>query len=176
MDRCLQDCTGVVRFPDVNLNEAIREEIEISHQPVTVEVLEDIQVLSRFGSLTALYFSSNRVDDMSPLATVSGLTRLGCGDNAAEDLTPISTLDRLDYLELESGGLDGLEFLQGLVSLSSLRLRQNQVRDLRPLVRNPGIGADDVIGLQSNPIDCDGQADDIRELRDRGVRLQLDCP
>jgi internalin A len=81
------------------------------------------------------------------------LELLGLADNNVTDLTPLS----------------------GLALLRGLALDANGISDLSPLVANPGLGNGDYLSLESNPIDCAEQADNIRTLYERGVEVIPDC-
>ena len=50
------------------------------------------------------------------------------------------------------------------------------VKDLSGIECLTGQGEEDSVSVWSNPIDCDAEADAIQALRDRGLRLSVQCP
>ena len=62
------------------------------------------------------------------------------------------------------------------MNIEKIRLEENALTDLTPLVQNPGIGAGDTVDISDNPLDCDTQAANLDALNNAGVVLTSDCP
>jgi len=117
------------------------------------------------------------ISDISPLSGMTSLEKLDfsrCG--RISDLTPLSGMANLSELDAERASIENIGTLAGLTSLSVLNLSSNEIRDIGPLVDNPGIGEGDRVSIGDNPIDCTEQASNIQALLDRGVELTVYCP
>jgi hypothetical protein len=57
------------------------------------------------------------------------------------------------------------------LALEQLRLNQNKIADLEPLIKNPGIGANDKIDLTGNPLNAQSINEYMPQLRSRGVQI-----
>ncbi len=139
-------CEGVIVFPDHWLDWDIRELGGIAKE-------QDIY----HADLLDITFTDDSdeagISDLAGLECVSNMESLNLHDNDIVDIGPI----------------------RWLVHLSTLNLNDNEIVDIGPLVANHGIDEGDNVGLSSNPIDCEAQADNIQALLDRGVLLTIDC-
>jgi Leucine-rich repeat (LRR) protein len=90
------------------------------------------------------------------------------GDIRSFDLIRLSSLDANDR------GIKSLKGIQHCVNLSALDLKDNQIRDISPLVNNLGIGRDSCVDLRQNELDLSpGSACtlDIEALRRREAEV-----
>ena len=62
--------------------------------------------------------------------------------------------------------------LSGLPRLTGLRLYNNPISDIQPLLDNTGLGAGDTADLRSTSVSCA----DVAALEAKGVRVESDCP
>ncbi len=137
----------VVHIPDVNLQEAIQEELGIT-PPFTQQNMmrltqlhaiekgiSDIQGLEFAVNLTDLDLAGNPVKDISPLAGLMNLTHLGLGSTniSDSDLSPLASLTSVEALDLGSNQISDLSPLSELTFLRKLDLQHNQITDLSPL-------------------------------------------
>jgi len=60
----------------------------------------------------------------------------------------MKTIYELSGIELEITSIDGIEYCE---NITYLRIRNNQISDISPLVQNQGIGSGDIIWLNLNP-------------------------
>ena len=61
-----------------------------------------------------------------------------------------------------------------LTSLTWLRLSENQISDISPLVENSGLGEGDEVWLEDNDLDLTEGSEDmdnIRQLEERGAEV-----
>ena len=63
--------------------------------------------------------------------------------------------------------------LSNLTNLTSLRLQNNQIEDLAPLVANTGLSDGDVVYLAGNPLSDQARNEQIPALEARGVNVHL---
>jgi hypothetical protein len=61
--------------------------------------------------------------------------------------------------------------LQNLLNLSYVRLWDNQITDIKPLVDNSGIGDGDIVALTGNPLNEKTLDEYIPALQARGVTI-----
>jgi Leucine-rich repeat (LRR) protein len=86
-----------------------------------------------------------------------------------------SDLESLTRLEAPAGDISNLTGLEYCVNLESIRLENNNISDISPLVENSGLDAGDQVSLQNNDLDLSEGSEDmenIRALEDRGVIVQ----
>ena len=182
-----QQCLGSLLFTDLNLDNAVRfdaglgstdpftcqlasqvREIDVSNSDV--RILQGLQVFKGLRSLLAF---ENLIQHLNPLADITGLLLLDLRGNAISDLRPLSRLSALRVLRLGENRISELGPLFRLPRLSVLELNDNSIEDIRPLVANQGLGAEDRIDLQNNPLDTE-DCPDILLLQGRGVEVVHD--
>jgi len=56
--------------------------------------------------------------------------------------------------------------------LTEILLYSNQIRDISPLVDNPGLGVGDLVSLKDNPLSPDSIDIYLPQLRERGVTVE----
>ena len=112
-----------VVFPDTNLAEAVREELNklpsLNLQSGDAIFPEDV------AQLTQLTASSSSIDDLTGLETATGLTNLTLSNNAIVDLEPLSDLTSLERLDLSNNQITDVLPLAGLTNLTVLNLTGN---------------------------------------------------
>lgn len=160
-------CTGdVVEFADNELEDGIRDAIGKEEGVLCAEDVDD---------LTDLFVYGPGVEDLNGIQYLVALVNLDLSFNQVTDLAPLSDLVELRSLVVDSNQVSDLAPLTGLTALSGIFLEDNQVTDLAPLVANEGIGNQDYLDLENNPIDQDEQAENIQTLCDRGVVIYPFC-
>lgn len=138
--------TPVVKFDDVKLEEMIRNLIK-KPAPGTI-------------------FSSD----------FRKLTSLTARDSGIEKISGMEYFDSLVTLDLGGNNITSVKALGVLKKLKSVRLDHNRIEDLTPLADNESLGPGATVVLTGNPIDCQQQAKNIALLRQKGVKLEIDCP
>ena len=152
----------------------------------------DISPLSGLTNLTELGLSSNLIVDISPLSGLTNLTELYLQNNSIVDISPLSELTSLTTLYLENilsippipglvlstNSIVDISPLSGLTNLTELRLQNNSIPDLSPLVANTGLGSGDDVDVRNIPLSDISRNTHIPALQDRGVvvRFSIDDP
>jgi hypothetical protein len=144
--------------------------VKIQHAEIT-----DLGPLSGLELLTFLGLSYNQITDLEPLRGLETLQKLYVEGNPISDLGPLAGLTALTHLAAGRSQVSDLSPLENLTALEWVYMYAAEVTDLTPLVDNPGIGSDDEVNVNGNPIDCEAQAANIQELEDREVRLVHPC-
>ncbi|UCD36850.1 MAG: hypothetical protein JSW54_08390 [Fidelibacterota bacterium] len=90
------------------------------------------------------------VDNLSAVAKLTDLQSFIAADNEISDLT----------------------FLSGLTNIAVLVLNKNNIKDLTPLINNPGLGEGDRVSLHSNPLSLTAITEQIPMLKARGVTVE----
>ncbi|MCL0106654.1 leucine-rich repeat domain-containing protein [Peptococcaceae bacterium] len=127
--------------------------------------------------LRSLTADSREIKYLDGLEYASNLRYLSLGGNQITDITPLDGLTNLTWLNLRRNQITDIIPLAGLTNLITLRLWDNQITDITPLVDNTGLGYDDIIWLNNNPLDLTpGSQDmqDIETLQARGVIVYFD--
>lgn len=93
----------------------------------------------RYGKLSEVYLSGNRLTDINALQRAPMMTYLSLSDNGltTEGTACIEKYPYLTYLSLANNNIDSVEHLSGLKHLTELRLQNNNisnVNDLRKLI------------------------------------------
>ncbi len=186
------DCDGVIDFPDTNLEDIIRNEInkptgDIYSEDVsglTALITESFSISDSISDITGiqcltnlgyLILDENQIADISPLSDLTNLTALGLALNQISDISPLSDLVNLTSLNLYYNNITNISPLSGLTNLTALNLRNNQITDISALADNTGIGSGDTVELHHNSLDCTDQAANVQALVDRGVDLWSEC-
>ena len=138
----------------------------------------ELSSLSWVSELTALEWLSlreNQITDLAPLASLPVLKNLYVYDNPLSDLGPLAGISTLEVFWAQDDQIVELTPLSGLTALSWVNLVRNQIVDISPLVANAGLGEDDQVSLNENPLDCDEQMGNVEILRQRGVAVGVSC-
>ena len=137
-----------------------------------VNSVSDISPLSGLTKLTTVRLQSNSISDISALGGLTSLTEAFLSGNSISDLSPLSGLTGLTNLYLRGNRVTNISGLSRLTSLTDIGLGENpDLRNIQPLLDNTGLGAGDMVYLQSTNVSCT----DVAALRVR-VRVQSDCP
>ena len=175
-----QASAQVVEIPDPNLEQAIRETLNIpDNNPITQQEMLQLMTLDIRGSsianltgleyaanLEVLYSMNNQITDISPLANLTNLTHLYLGDNALQTIEPLAGLINLRVLDLYNTGVKDITPLANLTALESLVIVRNMIADISPLV---GLKNLKRLQIAENPIQ------DFTPLAQlEGVELDLD--
>ncbi|MEJ2541743.1 MAG: SUMF1/EgtB/PvdO family nonheme iron enzyme [Gemmatimonadota bacterium] len=133
----------------------------------------DISPLTGLTNLTSLtLYRCTGIPDFTALSTLTNLQRLDLSQSGIPNLSPLATLTRLEYLDLAEAAIRDLSPLAGLTSLSYLNFDMNYVlRDVQPLLDNPGIGPGDRIVLTGTLVTCE----DVTLLEAKGVTVSSGC-
>jgi hypothetical protein len=178
-----------VYFPDEVLEAAIREAIikpsgdimfsdlqELTNLQSEANGITDLEGLQYCLNLINLELDFNQFNDLSPIAGLINLDVLTLGLNQLNDISLLAGLVNLSEITLYQNQLSDISPLAGLVNLSEIGLSVNQITDISPLVSNPGVGSDDLILLDLNPLSEISCNTYIPTLIGRGVTIQHDCP
>jgi Leucine-rich repeat (LRR) protein len=136
-----------VIFPDPNLEQVIREEIQKpAPEPVYASDLQGLTFLNASGrgiddlhgleyctALTRLDLYDNSISDIRPLASLTSLRDLYLQNNLIRDISPLANLTNLRKLYLGSNRIDDLSPLTNLTRLVDLYLYGNQISNITPL-------------------------------------------
>ncbi|MDP6584711.1 MAG: leucine-rich repeat domain-containing protein, partial [Anaerolineales bacterium] len=148
----------IVTFKDANLEQAIREALEIPTELLKKEDLaglkeleygvwpwesdkllkeeekiKDLTGLEHCTDLKTLNLRNNQISDVSALANLTNLTSLWLAFNKISDASPLSNLTNLKKLWLEGNQLSDVSPLTNLTNLTKLWLYDNQLTDLGSL-------------------------------------------
>ncbi|HUF62823.1 MAG TPA: leucine-rich repeat domain-containing protein [Verrucomicrobiales bacterium] len=143
-----------------------------------VKSLEPLRALER---LTSFYASENQVEDLSPLFGLPRVTSLHAQNNRITGIAGINSLKRLSSLGLSGNQIEDLAPLQGLTNLTGfLFLENNRVSDLGPLLEmcRTDLEGDKRfapyvnIYLSGNPLDSESSQDQLRQMKELGLRLR----
>jgi hypothetical protein len=137
--------------------------------------ITNVEPLSGLKLLTFLGLSYNKITDLEPLRSLDTLQKLYVEGNPISDLGPVAALTNLTHISAGTSDVSDLTPLENLTELQWVYMYNAEVTDLTPLVDNPGIGSDDEVNINGNPIDCEAQAANIQELLDRDVKLVHGC-
>lgn len=120
-----------VAFADPNLEQAVRDGLNIPTDPLTPE---------DFMGITYLTVSWRDITNLSGLEAAVDLEELDLGGNfAIQSFAPLSFLSHLNNLHVYECRLDDLSFVELLPSLTALEATRNFIEDLSPLNLRPGL-------------------------------------
>ncbi|QAV33650.1 Leucine Rich repeat-containing protein [Fervidobacterium changbaicum] len=178
------DNEGIIEFRDKNLEDAIRETLEIPpEKPVTKADMEQLHVLAAYSrnisnlsgleyavNLLQLDLCNNQITDLTPLSGLTSLAWLCISSNQIYDISPLSNLLSLESLILSGNGIANIEPLANLSHLQNLDLSFNYVNDISPLSNLTNLDSldlshnliEDISALVANPGLGSGDYVDIR--------------
>ncbi|HEC87842.1 MAG TPA: hypothetical protein ENI52_00830 [Thermoplasmata archaeon] len=149
-----------VTFPDKNLEEAIREEIEKSTGPIYESDLKEI---------TELWAGSRNIKNIKGLEYCKNLKVLDLSRNYILDISPLSNLTNLKELSLEVNNISDISPLSDLTNLIYLYLSQNNISDISSLSNLTNLY---ILYLDYNPLNSESVNTYIPELEKRGVKVE----
>ncbi len=159
--------------------------------------LVDISGIESLSLVRTLDLQNNQITDATPIGALTRLEGLDLSNNPLEAVSALDQLELLQSLVINAAQLTTLEFLSGasqlvelfandnaivdvsplrsLRHLETLELSNNAIVDLTPLAENVDIGLEVTVHLSGNPLDCEGQAENLEALRVRGASVLSDC-
>lgn len=186
-------------FQDEHLENKVKAVVQVEHLPIYRYMtyllkpiseldlrdsgIRDIRGLEYCEQLERLLLSGNHVSDLSPLANLDNLDELHLGRNGISDISGLANLVKLRGLWLDGNRIEEISAISYLGNLGNhdwkgsefdLDLSDNDIRDISPLVDNPGIDEGDVINLKRNPLSYESFYVHIPELEQRGVIVRYD--
>jgi Leucine-rich repeat (LRR) protein len=153
--------SGIVTFPDNNLEAAVRNALFIEgirsedkiladkplDEPITKANLAKLTIMEAAGknitsiqglencvNLKELYLPDNQISDIHNLSYLTDLTKLNLGANQIGDISPLASLSRLTVLDLYVNQIEDISPIASLTALTNLYLFRNQISDISPLV------------------------------------------
>ena len=112
----------------------------------------DISPLRNSLNLKQLWLINCNISDIYPLANLVNIEDLHLAWNHITDITSLENMTKLNWVALEKNEISDISSLKDLQNLDYVRLWDNQITDIKPLVDNQGIGKDDIVGLDGNPL------------------------
>ena len=121
--------------------------LSLSHNPIL-----DVSSLSGLPNLANLFMHNNPITSVS-LSDLPALTILSLRNNRISRLS-LSGVPALVDLSADNNQIADLSSLSDLTTLKSLSLRltDNEISDIGPLVSNKGLGRGDHLYLRGNPL------------------------
>lgn len=137
---------NVVTFKDINLERAIRSEINkpsgdiyksdveriLSLHPYD-EGIQDISGIENLTNLQFLDLSQSKISDISELKSLTKLQTLLLSDNEISDISPLQNLTDLKRLDLDYNRISDITPLQYLSDLNELSLKNNRITNITKL-------------------------------------------
>ncbi|MCP4344023.1 MAG: hypothetical protein GY795_00675 [Desulfobacterales bacterium] len=163
----LQEAAGItgvpVSFPDINLEETIRQKINKPSGDILKTDLQELTYLSYSSftsvksieglqyctNLTELHLYSTWISDISALAGLTKLTQIWFNDNEISDISALTGLTKLTQIWLINNEISDISALAGLTNLTKLSLGGNQISDTSTVA---GLTSLIKLGLDSNQI------------------------
>ncbi len=182
----LENSPQEIHFNDINLENAIRNQIGIYDRPLFPVDVENIRDLIATGQnitdltgieylihLRNLDLSCNQITDITPLETLVTLRNLNLNGNQITDISTISSLNRLNQLALNDNQISDITALTSLTYLNTLELINNQITNLSPLQDLFNLSE---IELANNPIialDGDDNYTILTDFLNRGLTCDI---
>jgi len=144
---CIPAAGDVVNFPDANLEQEIRDALNIpSPTPITqadmanLEWLqcgpggiENLGGLESASNLWSLWVWGNDVSDLSPIAGLSSLLDANLSNCQIQELPSNHAWSSILSLSLSGNQISDISPLSNMTSLSGLSLSNNRISDISPL-------------------------------------------
>jgi len=147
----------------------------------------DLSPLAELTNLTSLALFENQIVDISPLTGLTNLRCLslgrdGCYGNHVSELAPLASLAGLEDLDLSHNCVSDISALAELPNLEYLRLFDNLIENIGPLLDCRSIGTLKHVDLAGNPLSQQALCSDIPALENLlvpgtlpGVRFSGKC-
>lgn len=137
----------VITFPDKNLEQTIREEIQCptgdilkgdvnkitNLQNAQDKHITNLSGIENLANLASLNLSNNQIKNIEPLKELTNLTDLNLAANQMINIEPLKELTNLTKLNLAANQMINIEPLKGLTKLTNLDLAINQISNIEPL-------------------------------------------
>ena len=146
---------------------------QVSWIPLGVKnSISDISALSGLTKLTTLDLTNTGISNISALSRLTKLTTLRLGNVAG--ITSLDGSYHSDNLaDLPVNSISDISVLSELTNLKRLHLQGNSISDISPLVSNTGLGNEDFVGLEYNPLSYSSNYTHIPALKTRGVTVNF---
>ena len=146
----------------------------LTHLDLRENSVSDMAAVAGLTNLTELRIGDNTISSIAAVASLTKLEWLDAPNNSISDIAVVANLTNLTSLDLSGNSISDLSAVAGLTKLLELYLAENAVSDLSPLVANTGLGADNEIDVQGNPLDYPSIYTHIPALQARSVFIDFD--
>ena len=154
--------------------------------------ISDFTPLSGLTKLTRLDLNNTGISNISVLSRLTNLTTLHLGNyvgltgsslppsredqadlpvNSISDISTLSNLTNLTTLDLTGNSISDISTLSDLTNLTALYLGNNSISDISPLVSNTGLGSEDSVSLDRNPLSYSSIYTHIPALETKGMTV-----
>ncbi|MGD7053925.1 leucine-rich repeat domain-containing protein [Sutcliffiella horikoshii] len=137
-----------ITIEDANLENKIREILNIHHRDLTTGDMEEIESLRagelNISSLEGLQYAQNlayldvkfnEITDLTPLKDLTSLFNLEIwGNSSLTDISPLANLTNLTYLDMDQTGITDISPLKDMDNLETLYMSNTYVTDLSALL------------------------------------------
>ncbi|MGH4139022.1 leucine-rich repeat domain-containing protein [Clostridium sp.] len=137
----------VITFPDKNLEQTIREEIQCPTGDILKDDVDKITKLQNtegkhianlsgiehLTNLSSLDLGNNQISNVGPLKDLTSLTNLNLATNQISNIEPLKNLTNLTNLDLGTNQMSDIEPLKGLTNLTNLNLAANKMSNIESL-------------------------------------------
>jgi internalin A len=137
--------------------------------------------LTQVPALTSLNLSGNQIGVVGDLSPLTHVAVLDLSNNAIYDISNLIALPSLRDVNLSGNQVSDVSGLANGNELYDLNLQGNQISELGQFLKLswwPGgnYGAEAILDVSDNPIDCTAQAANIKAIRALQIGLIIDCP
>ena len=129
--------------------------------------ISNISALAALTNLESLNLRDNSISNISALSNLTNLRELDIVHNNLSDISALANLMNLESLDLAYNSISDISALANLINLTYLNLSDNTISDLSPLVANTGLGGEDEIFVQNNPLSAESLATHLPALQSR---------
>ena len=129
--------------------------------------ISNISALAALTNLKSLNLRDNSISNISALANLTNLRELDIVHNNLSDISALANLMNLESLDLAYNSISDISALSNLINLTYLNLSDNNISDISPLVANTGLGGEDEIFVQNNPLSAESLATHLPALQSR---------
>lgn len=149
--------------------------LSLSHNNIS-----DISPLFSLATLTELYLDNNSITDIFSLSSLENLTILDMSNNNIQSIIPLFNLKDLRVLDLQRNEIRSISEIRELEKIgeceeewigAELDLSHNEISDITPLIKNPGVNEGDTVDISNNPLNSKSIELYIPRLEKRGVEL-----
>ena len=187
----LKPLAGLKLLQSIELNNnqitdisALAELTAVQLLDVSGNQLKNIDVVAKMTNMRTLWLADNQIESLAPLTGLGKVGSLDLAGNGLPDaaLEPIGKMGWITHLDLDRNKLTSLAALQPLKKLSMVLARENQIKDLGPLVE---MCKQDMAGekrfapylelyIRGNPLDEEATKSQLDQLREMGVEVVLE--
>lgn len=154
----------IVNFNDPILEKVVRDKIEKPTGDLTYVDVKGIKKLIYYGKN-----KSDMITNIGGIEYLTGLRKLTLSRNSISDIRPLKNLTTITYLDLGNNIISDIKPLENLTEITKLFLMENMISDITPLLNNTGIGARDLVYIETgNTI----PKADIAKLKAKEVKVK----